>query len=129
MPPATSTPVAVRAAPRAGVSTAGLAEKVAIRNLEFFYGDRRALKGISLPLYANKATAFIGPSGCGKSTLPRILNRMYDLYPNQRATGHVSFEGADILAPRQDLILLHSHISFTCQNSAPFPHLHYTHIA
>ena len=67
------------------VDTAGLKEKVAIKNLEFFYGDSRALKSINLSLYANKTTAFIGPSGCGKSTLLRILNRMYDLYPNQRA--------------------------------------------
>jgi phosphate transport system ATP-binding protein len=64
------------------VSAATLTEKVSIRNLDFFYGDARALKSISLPLYANRATAFIGPSGCGKSTLLRVLNRMYDLYPN-----------------------------------------------
>ena len=67
-------------------SRTGLRDKIAIRNLEFFYGDNRALKNITLPLYANKATAFIGPSGCGKSTLLRVLNRMYDLYPGQRAT-------------------------------------------
>src|SRR5262252_2745548 len=81
------------------VDTAGLKEKVSIKNLEFFYGDSRALKGINLSLYANKTTAFIGPSGCGKSTLLRILNRMYDLYPNQRATGEVSFDGEDVLSP------------------------------
>ncbi len=83
----TDTPsVAVPVAAHAGIDTAGLAEKISIRNLEFFYGDGRALKGISLSLYANKTTAFIGPSGCGKSTLLRVLNRMYDLYPGQRAT-------------------------------------------
>jgi phosphate transport system ATP-binding protein len=62
-----------------------LKDKISIRNLDFYYGQAKALKNISLPLYANKATAFIGPSGCGKSTLLRVLNRMYDLYPGQRA--------------------------------------------
>ena len=66
---------------------AGLTEKISIRILNFFYGESRALKDISLPLYGGKVTAFIGPSGCGKSTLLRVLNRMYDLYPNQRADG------------------------------------------
>ena len=66
-----------------------------MRNLDFFYGDSRALKSISLPLYDRKVTAFIGPSGCGKSTLLRVLNRMYDLYPNQRADGR----GAASTAP------------------------------
>ena len=77
-------------------SAAGLAEKVSIRNLEFFYGDSRALKGINLPLFRTQVTAFIGPSGCGKSTLLRVLNRMYDLYPGQRATGEVLLDGVDL---------------------------------
>ena len=67
----------------------GLSDKISVRNLDFFYGDNRALKNINVSLYQGKVTAFIGPSGCGKSTLLRILNRMYDLYPNQRATGEV----------------------------------------
>src|SRR5260221_3851372 len=129
MPPATSTPVAVRAATHAGVSTAGLAEKVAIRNLEFFYGDSRALKGISLPLYANKATAFIGPSGCGKSTLLRVLNRMYDLYPGQRATGHVMFDGEHLLDASQDINLLRARIGMVFQKPTPFPMSIYENIA
>jgi phosphate transport system ATP-binding protein len=103
------------------VSAATLTEKVSIRNLDFFYGDARALKSISLPLYANRATAFIGPSGCGKSTLLRVLNRMYDLYPNQRATGEVEFDGEDILAPDQDLNLLRSRIGMVFQKPTPFP--------
>ena len=77
----------------------GLDAKVSIRDLNFFYGDARALKNISLSLYENKVTAFIGPSGCGKSTLLRVLNRMYDLYPGQRAEGEVLFDGEDILSP------------------------------
>jgi phosphate transport system ATP-binding protein len=123
--PTVATPIATHAA----VDTAGLKEKVTIRNLDFFYGESKALKGISLPLYANKATAFIGPSGCGKSTLLRILNRMYDLYPNQRATGEVSFEGEDILAPKQDLNLLRSRIGMVFQKPTPFPMSIYENIA
>src|SRR5512141_279728 len=83
-----------------------LAEKITVKNLDFFYGDHRALTDINVSLYHGKVTAFIGPSGCGKSTLLRILNRMYDLYPNQRATGHVRLDDEDILAPGQDLNLL-----------------------
>ena len=77
----------------APVDAAGLDERISIRGLNFYYGDNKALKDISLPLYAGKVTAFIGPSGCGKSTLLRVLNRMYDLYPNQRAEGEVMFDG------------------------------------
>src|SRR5262249_13020149 len=80
--------------------------KVSIRSLNFYYGESQALKNVSLPLYANKVTAFIGPSGCGKSTLLRILNRMYDLYPNQRAEGEVLLDGVNILRREQDLNLL-----------------------
>jgi phosphate transport system ATP-binding protein len=123
--PSVSTPVATHAV----IDTIGLKEKVRIRNLDFFYGQSRALKSISLPLYANKATAFIGPSGCGKSTLLRILNRMYDLYPNQRATGEVSFDGEDILSPRQDLNLLRSRIGMVFQKPTPFPMSIYENIA
>lgn len=112
-----------------GVSAAGLAEKVSIRNLEFFYGDSRALKGISLPLYANKTTAFIGPSGCGKSTLLRVLNRMYDLYPGQRATGDVLFDGENLLDPRQDINLLRARIGMVFQKPTPFPMSIYENIA
>jgi phosphate transport system ATP-binding protein len=104
-------------------------EKVSIRDLEFFYGDSRALKSITLPLYENKVTAFIGPSGCGKSTLLRVLNRMYDLYPNQRAQGQVLFDGDDILAPRQDLNLLRARIGMVFQKPTPFPMSIYENIA
>jgi len=125
-----STPtVAVPVAAHAGVSTAGLAEKVSIRDLEFFYGDSRALKGISLPLYANKATAFIGPSGCGKSTLLRVLNRMYDLYPGQRATGQVLFDGENLLDAGVDINLLRARIGMVFQKPTPFPMSIYENIA
>ena len=124
-----SSTVATPIATHAAIDTTGLAEKVTIRNLDFYYGESKALKGISLPLYANKATAFIGPSGCGKSTLLRVLNRMYDLYPNQRATGEVSFEGEDILDPKQDLNLLRSRIGMVFQKPTPFPMSIYENIA
>jgi phosphate transport system ATP-binding protein len=110
-------------------SRANLAEKLTIRDLDFFYGNAQALKGISLPLYENKVTAFIGPSGCGKSTLLRVLNRMYDLYPNQRATGEVMFDHANILAPKQDLNLLRARIGMVFQKPTPFPMTIYENIA
>ncbi len=111
------------------VDTAGLKEKVSIKNLEFFYGDSRALKGINLSLYANKTTAFIGPSGCGKSTLLRILNRMYDLYPGQRATGQVLFDGENLLDASVDINLLRARIGMVFQKPTPFPMSIYENIA
>jgi phosphate transport system ATP-binding protein len=114
---ATIAPVTAR--PVAGVD--GLTEKIAVRNLDFYYGDHRALKSINASLYRGKVTAFIGPSGCGKSTLLRVLNRMYDLYPNQRATGDVILDGEDILSPSQDLNLLRAKVGMVFQKPTPFP--------
>ncbi|MEI7875242.1 MAG: phosphate ABC transporter ATP-binding protein PstB [Alphaproteobacteria bacterium] len=123
--PTVATPVAAHAR----IDTAGLAEKITLRNLEFFYGDSRALKGISMSLYANKATAFIGPSGCGKSTLLRVLNRMYDLYPGQRATGQVLFDGDNLLKDDQDINLLRARIGMVFQKPTPFPMTIYENVA
>src|SRR5262249_6672826 len=92
-------------ADHAAVDGRKLAEKILIRDLNFYYGESRALKSINIPLYDRKVTPFIGPSGCGKSTLLRILNRIYSLYPNQRAAGEVLLDGKNILDPRQDLNL------------------------
>ncbi len=75
--------------------------KAEIRNLSFFYGTYQALKSISLPLHRNRVTAFIGPSGCGKSTLLRVLNRIYEIYPNQRAEGEVLLDGENISRARR----------------------------
>ncbi len=86
------------------------AEKISVRGLEFYYGASLALKSITMPLYEHKVTAFIGPSGCGKSTLLRVLNRMYDLYPGQRAEGEVLLDGENILAPDLDLNLLRARV-------------------
>ncbi|MCW5735437.1 MAG: phosphate ABC transporter ATP-binding protein PstB [Enhydrobacter sp.] len=128
--PSTDAPsVAVPVAAHAKVDVSKLTAKISIKNLEFFYGDSRALKGINLSLYANKATAFIGPSGCGKSTLLRILNRMYDLYPGQRATGEVMFDGDNLLREDQDINLLRARIGMVFQKPTPFPMTIYENIA
>jgi phosphate transport system ATP-binding protein len=121
--------VAVPTVARAPIDTAELAEKISIRKLDFYYGEAKALKDINIPLYQGRVTAFIGPSGCGKSTLLRVLNRMYDLYPNQRATGEVLFDGKDILSPKQDLNLLRARIGMVFQKPTPFPMSIYENIA
>jgi phosphate transport system ATP-binding protein len=111
------------------IDTVALKDKIAIRDLDFFYGEARALKNITMSLYENKVTAFIGPSGCGKSTLLRVLNRMYDLYPNQRAGGQVTFEGENILQPGLDLNLLRARIGMVFQKPTPFPMSIYENVA
>jgi phosphate transport system ATP-binding protein len=103
--------------------------KISVRSLDFFYGASRALKSISMPLYANKVTSFIGPSGCGKSTLLRVLNRMYDLYPGQRAEGEVLFEGENILDSAIDVNALRSRVGMIFQKPTPFPMSIYENIA
>jgi phosphate transport system ATP-binding protein len=113
----------------ADLDLATLKNKVLIRNLNFFYGGAQALKDISLPLYEHKVTGFIGPSGCGKSTLLRVLNRIYDLYPKQRAEGEVLLDGEDILSPKQDLNLLRARIGMVFQKPTPFPMSIYENIA
>ena len=111
------------------VDAEGLTEKISIRNLDFFYGDHRALKSVTVPLYRGRVTAFIGPSGCGKSTLLRVLNRMYDLYPHQRATGLVTLDGDNVLAPSQDLNLLRGRVGMVFQRPTPFPMTIYENVA
>jgi len=100
-----------------------------VRNLNFFYGTFQGLKNINLDIEEGKVTAFIGPSGCGKSTLLRTLNRMYDLYPGQRAEGEINFYGQNILEPGQDLNLLRSRIGMVFQKPTPFPMSIYENIA
>jgi len=100
-----------------------------VRNLNFFYGAFQGLKNINLDIEEGKVTAFIGPSGCGKSTLLRTLNRMYDLYPGQRAEGEINFYGQNILTPGQDLNLLRSRIGMVFQKPTPFPMSIYENIA
>jgi phosphate transport system ATP-binding protein len=98
-----------------------LVPKIEIRGLRFFYKKFEALKDIDLTLYDKCVTAFIGPSGCGKSTLLRVLNRIYDLYPGQRADGEVILDGQNILDPRQDLNLLRARVGMVFQKPTPFP--------
>ena len=106
-----------------------LPTKISVRSLDFFYGADRSLKDISMPLHANKVTAFIGPSGCGKSTLLRVLNRMYDLYPGQRAQGEVLLDGENILDPAIDLNALRARVGMIFQKPTPFPMSIYENIA
>ncbi len=112
-----------------GASAVAPDVRISINNLDFYYGTTRALKTINLPLYANMVTSFIGPSGCGKSTLLRVLNRMYDLYPNQRAEGEVLLDGENILAPGLDLNLLRARVGMVFQKPTPFPMSIYDNIA
>ncbi len=86
--------------------------KVTARDLNFYYGEHHALKSINLVLGENRVTAFIGPSGCGKSTLLRIFNRMYDLYPGQKAVGQLMLDTTNILDPKLDLNLLRARIEW-----------------
>src|ERR1700759_2325161 len=95
--------------------------KVDIRDLSFYYGATKSLKNITMPLNDRQVTAFIGPSGCGKSTLLRVLNRIYELYPKQRAEGEVILDGENILAPKVDINLLRSRVGMVFQKPTPFP--------
>ena len=111
-------------------SSATLARaRLAIRNLDFYYGDHKALKGIALDLPERQVTGMIGPSGCGKSTLLRVLNRMYDLYPGQRAEGEVMMDGENIITDAVDRNALRSRIGMVFQKPTPFPMSIYDNIA
>ena len=103
--------------------------KVVVKDLNFYYGNDRALKDINLSIAEKMVTAFIGPSGCGKSTLLRTFNRMYQLYPKQKATGEIILDGANILDARQDLNMLRAKIGMVFQKPTPFPMSIYDNIA
>jgi len=98
-----------------------LVPKIEVRGLRFFYKNFEALKNINLTIHDKRVTAFIGPSGCGKSTLLRVFNRIYDLYPGQRAEGQVLIDGEDILDPKQDRNLLRAKVGMVFQKPTPFP--------
>jgi phosphate transport system ATP-binding protein len=112
-----------------GRSVIDVPARMAIRDLNFYYGNNRALKGITLDLPEKRVTGMIGPSGCGKSTLLRVLNRMFDLYPGQRADGEVLMDGANILAAGMDLNALRSRVGMVFQKPTPFPMSIYDNIA
>ncbi len=95
--------------------------KISVKNLDFYYGKFHALKGINLEVPEKKVTAFIGPSGCGKSTLLRVFNRMFELYPEQRAAGEVILDGDNLLTSKQDVALLRAKVGMVFQKPTPFP--------
>jgi phosphate transport system ATP-binding protein len=103
--------------------------KVTARGLNFYYGENHALKNINITLGTHRVTAFIGPSGCGKSTLLRIFNRMYDLYPGQRATGQLMLDQTNVLDPKLDLNLLRARVGMVFQKPTPFPMTIYENIS
>ena len=103
--------------------------KISVKDLNFFYGKFHALKNISLDIPEKKVTAFIGPSGCGKSTLLRTFNRMFELYPEQRAEGSISVDGENILVSKLDVSLIRAKIGMVFQKPTPFPMSIYENIA
>jgi len=109
--------------------TAKVEPKIEVKNLEFFYGRQKALKGINLTIHSQLVTALIGPSGCGKSTLLRAFNRIYELYPKQRATGEILLDGQNLLNGRSDINLLRKKVGMVFQAPTPFPLSIYDNIA
>ncbi|WP_249222703.1 phosphate ABC transporter ATP-binding protein PstB [Noviherbaspirillum sp. L7-7A] len=113
----------------AAIHAPGPKATIEISNLNFFYGGFQGLKNINLRIHDKKVTAFIGPSGCGKSTLLRTLNRMYDLYPGQRAEGQIVYNGRNILEPGLDVNMLRARVGMVFQKPTPFPMSVYDNIA
>ncbi|MCW9710508.1 phosphate ABC transporter ATP-binding protein PstB [Avibacterium sp. 21-586] len=103
--------------------------KINVRNLNFYYGDFHALKDINLRIPHNKVTAFIGPSGCGKSTLLRTFNRMFELYPTQKATGEIYLDDEDLLTTKTDIAIIRAKVGMVFQKPTPFPMSIYDNIA
>jgi phosphate transport system ATP-binding protein len=108
---------------------ANLETQMAFKNLDFYYGKFHALKNINLEIYKRRVTAFIGPSGCGKSTLLRVMNRMYDLYPEQRATGELLLDGSNMLDRKVDVNALRAKVGMVFQKPTPFPMSIYENVA
>jgi phosphate transport system ATP-binding protein len=103
--------------------------KISVKDLNFYYGKYHALKSINLEIQEKKVTAFIGPSGCGKSTLLRTFNRMFELYPDQRATGTIKLDGEDLLTSKEDVALVRAKIGMVFQKPTPFPMSIYDNVA
>ena len=124
------TPPEALAADGSAVAAAGPpATKITVQGLSFFYGKTQALKSVDMAIYDRCVTALIGPSGCGKSTLLRTFNRIYEMYPGQRASGSILLDGEDILAPAQDLNRLRARVGMVFQKPTPFPMSIYDNIA
>ena len=111
------------------MTTTQLKSKLSVKNLNFYYGKFHALKDINLEIPENKVTAFIGPSGCGKSTLLRTFNRMFELYPEQRAVGSIELDGEDLLKSKQDVALIRAKVGMVFQKPTPFPMSIYDNVA
>jgi len=103
--------------------------KISVKKLDFYYGKFHALRDINLEIAEKKVTAFIGPSGCGKSTLLRTFNRMYELYPEQRAEGEIVLDGENLLTSKQDVALIRAKVGMVFQKPTPFPMSIYDNIA
>jgi phosphate transport system ATP-binding protein len=103
--------------------------KLSVKNLNFYYGKFHALKDINLEIPEKQVTAFIGPSGCGKSTLLRTFNRMFELYPEQRADGAIELDGENLLTSKQDVALIRAKIGMVFQKPTPFPMSIYDNVA
>ncbi|MFI4902456.1 MAG: phosphate ABC transporter ATP-binding protein PstB [Burkholderiales bacterium] len=123
------TPFQTHVAPLQTAARTKAPPKISIRNLDFYYGNFQGLKGVSLDIGEREVTAFIGPSGCGKSTLLRTMNRMYSLYPGQRASGEIRFNGRNVLDSGTDLNLLRAKVGMVFQKPTPFPMSIYDNIA
>ena len=102
-------------------TTVASPSKISVKDLNFYYGKFHALKSINLEIPEKKVTAFIGPSGCGKSTLLRIFNRMFELYPEQRAEGQILLDGENLLTSKKDVALLRAKVGMVFQKPTPFP--------
>jgi phosphate transport system ATP-binding protein len=124
--------VTLRSESTGGATAAAAAparSKMTIRGLDFYYGKFHALKNVNLDVAEKKVTAFIGPSGCGKSTLLRVFNRMFELYPEQRAEGEVMMDGDNLIRSKQDVALIRARIGMVFQKPTPFPMTIYENIA
>ncbi len=128
-PPVTATSSYGIPRPSTPVHASPMRPKISVRNLNFYYGKFQALKNINLEIPEHKVTAFIGPSGCGKSTLLRTFNRMFELYPEQRAEGAIELDGEDLLTSKQDVALIRAKVGMVFQKPTPFPMSIYDNVA
>src|ERR687889_2150666 len=114
---------------KVAAADASVPVRIGVRNLNFYYGDFRSLKDVSIDFYDRQVTALIGPSGCGKSTLLRTFNRIYSLYPEQRADGEILLDGQNVLSPSIDVNELRARVGMVFQKPTPFPMSIYDNIA